>query len=72
MISGRQTFVVLPRRGGPNTEAVLLTCCEKLDIRATASMCLVIGAVVVPASTAVHDWPGVPACDEISEYQLIV
>eukprot|EP00971_Amphidinium_carterae_P218626 4339374-Amphidinium_carterae.1 len=34
-------------------------------------MCLVSGDDVVPARTVVDDWPGIPACGEIGEYQLV-
>eukprot|EP00971_Amphidinium_carterae_P225397 4470678-Amphidinium_carterae.1 len=55
-----------------NTEEVLELCCEKLGVSPTGSMCLVSGDGVVPAGALVHDWPGMRAHGEISEYQLVV
>eukprot|EP00971_Amphidinium_carterae_P080892 1600515-Amphidinium_carterae.1 len=73
MISGRQAMVVSPRRDNLNTEEVLEECCSKLGIGTTGSMCLVSGdGVVVPAGAFLSAWPGIRACGEISEYQLVV
>eukprot|EP00971_Amphidinium_carterae_P042153 828046-Amphidinium_carterae.1 len=72
MISGKQAHVCFPRSENPQTETVLRKCCERLGISSAGRMCLVSGADVVPARTQVSDWPGIRACGEISEYQLVV
>eukprot|EP00971_Amphidinium_carterae_P065142 1291158-Amphidinium_carterae.1 len=72
MISGRQAIVICEMFSEHDTEAVLQECCEKLGISSTGSMCLVSGDDVVPAGAFVDDWPGIRACGEISEYQLVV
>eukprot|EP00971_Amphidinium_carterae_P091248 1806143-Amphidinium_carterae.1 len=72
MISGRLAFVLVSRTKNLQTEAVLQKCCDKLGISSAGSMCLVSGGDVVPARTDVHDWPGIQAPGEISEYQLVI
>eukprot|EP00971_Amphidinium_carterae_P089602 1773559-Amphidinium_carterae.1 len=80
MISGRQAIVVsfpsLAEKGKINqdlrTEEVLQLCCTQLGLSSIGSMRLVSGDDVVPGRTLVHDWPGIRACGEISEYQLVV
>eukprot|EP00971_Amphidinium_carterae_P260681 5171632-Amphidinium_carterae.1 len=72
MISGRQAIVLSTGTMAKNTEEVLEECCEKLGVSFTGSTCLVSGDDVVPARTVVADWPGIRACGEISEYQLVV
>eukprot|EP00971_Amphidinium_carterae_P054276 1069202-Amphidinium_carterae.1 len=81
MLSGRQAIVlcnsntIFTAGSGlhfANTEGVLEECCEKLDVSSTGSMRLVSGDDIVPARTGVPDWPGIQACGEISEYQLVV
>eukprot|EP00971_Amphidinium_carterae_P256728 5097503-Amphidinium_carterae.1 len=78
MISGRQAIVLSQASCCEDletelvTEDILQNCCETFGIRTTGSMCLVSGHEVVPAGTVVHDWPGIQACGEISEYQLVV
>eukprot|EP00971_Amphidinium_carterae_P230015 4565273-Amphidinium_carterae.1 len=68
-MSGRHACVLCAYQ---NTEEVLQKCCEKLGVSSTGSMYLVSGDDVVPARAVVKDWPGIRACGEISEYQLVV
>eukprot|EP00971_Amphidinium_carterae_P180786 3585901-Amphidinium_carterae.1 len=72
MISGRQAIVVCGMLEDRSTEAILRMCRQKLGVSSTGSMCLVRGDDVVPAGTFVDCWPGIRACGEISEYQLVV
>eukprot|EP00971_Amphidinium_carterae_P204210 4052330-Amphidinium_carterae.1 len=65
MISGRQAIVCCPMIQDIeryDTEWVLRECSKKFGISSTGSMCIVSGDDVVPAGTAVHDWPGIQAC----------
>eukprot|EP00971_Amphidinium_carterae_P189852 3768401-Amphidinium_carterae.1 len=72
VMSGRQSLVLCSGTENLRTEEALQRCCRRLGVGSTGSMCLVSGDDVVPARALVHDWPGIRACGEISEYQLVL
>eukprot|EP00971_Amphidinium_carterae_P021426 422567-Amphidinium_carterae.1 len=75
MISGRQTLLVFQgvyAWGYPNPTAVVDMCCEKLGLGPTGDFRLLSGHEFVPDGMLLPDWPGIRACGEISEYQLVV